>query len=92
MVDDFRLEYQVISLEYVLHKSLEIVAVCHNPWGVLDKEATFKYSTTNFPIGDEKNRLALLIVESVIKNLELPKEKLRKLVIRNGQVFFVCKT
>src|SRR6202035_3546093 len=94
MVDDFRLEYQVIHLEYVLGKLLVIEAVCRNPYAtaLLDKEATFKHTTTKpLPFADEKTRIALLIVESVIKNLELPREKLRKLVIRGGQVFFVCK-
>jgi hypothetical protein len=99
--DDFRLEYQVIALEYIPCKQLTIEVVCLNPYSSWEKEATFKHSTPLSPIqslelikfqtSDPKLKIAASIIDSVIENLKLPKDKLRKLSIRSGQVWFVCK-
>ena len=87
--ENFKLEYQVIILEYVRGKSLKIEAVCFNPFNEYDKEAVFKHSTTNLKIVDEKLKIAFSILDSVIGNLNFNKEKLHKLVIKNNQVFYI---
>lgn len=87
----FKLEYQITSLELIIGKSLKIEAVCLNPSNSFDKEVIFKYSTNNFSSGDSRLDVAFLMIDDVIKNLELDKEKLRKLVIKDHQAFYVCK-
>jgi hypothetical protein len=98
--DDFRLEYHVVVLEYVPCKQLNIEVVCYNPAGTWEKEATFKHSTKlspfqsleliKFQTSDPKLRIAASIISSVIENIKLPKDKLRRLNIKDGKVWFVC--
>jgi hypothetical protein len=88
--DQFRLQYQVINLEYIKGKSLSIVAVCYNPFNSLDKESTLKFSTNNFNIPDKRLDIVMSIIESVIENLKLPKDKLFKLVVKDSQAFYIC--
>jgi hypothetical protein len=86
----FKLQYQVVQLEYVRGKCLSIVAICYNPYNSLDKESTLKYSTSNLNIPDKRLDIAMSMVDDVIKNLELDANKLYKLVIKDSQAFFVC--
>lgn len=89
--ENTRLEYVVVSLEFIRNKSLKIEVVCLNPRS-FDKEATLKYTTTNLSLPDERLNIALSIMDDVIKNLDLPKDKLYKLVVKNHNVFYVCAT
>lgn len=89
MFENFKLEYQVVELEYVKNKYLRIEAVCYNPRNTLDKEATLKYSSNNLKSTDEKFKIAIGMVDRLITNLDLSKEKLFKLVVRNGEVFYL---
>jgi NhaP-type Na+/H+ and K+/H+ antiporter len=91
MHENFKLEYQVVDLEFVRNKSIKIEAVCYNRHASIEKEAVFKHSTNNLNLLDERLKIALSIMDSVIKNLDLPKDKLYKLVVRNHQVFYICK-
>lgn len=91
MYENFKLEYQVIHLEYIKNKLLKVEAVCYNRHNTLDKEAVFKYNSNNLNIQDERLKIALSIMDSIIKNLDLPKENLYKLVVENNQVFYICK-
>jgi NhaP-type Na+/H+ and K+/H+ antiporter len=91
MYEDFRLEYQVVNLEYIKDRSLKIEAVCYNPYNILDKEAIFKHSTNNLNVFDERLKISYSIIDSLIANLDLPKNKLYKLIIRDNQVFYICK-
>lgn len=91
MYENFRLEYQVVHLEYVKDKLLRIEAVCYNPYNVLDKEAIFKHSTNNLNASDERLKISYSIIDSIISNLNLEKEKLYKLIVKNNQVFYLCK-
>jgi len=92
MYENFKLEYQVVHLEYVRNKHLRIEAVCYNPHNTLDKEAVLKYSTNNLKSPDEKLKIALNMVDTLITNLDLSKEKLYKLVVRNREVFYISET
>lgn len=85
----FKLEYQIIYLEFIQDRSLKIDVVCYNPFNEYDKEAILKYSTNNLKSTDERLKIALLIVESAIKNLKLDKNKLFKLVVRNNKIFYL---
>ena len=89
MYEDFKLEYQIVSLEYVHKKCLKIEAICRNSRNALDKEAVFKYSTTNLNHQDERLKISFSIIDSVIKNLNLEKDKVFKLVVKNGEVFYI---
>ena len=89
MYENFRLEYQIVSLEFIHNKSLKIEAVCYNPFNTLDKEAVLKYSTTNLTLPDKRLEIAFLLMDSVIKNLDLTKSKLRKLVIKDHQAYYI---
>jgi len=90
LVETFRLEYQVIALEYIPNKLIAIEAVCLNPYSNYDKELTFKLKTANLKIiGDKKLDIALSIINSVIKEMELTSENLRKLCIRDKKVFYI---
>lgn len=91
MYENFRLEYQVVYLEFIKDKFLKIEAVCYNPYNVLDKEAIFKHSTSNLNAFDERLKISYSIIDSVINNLNLPKDKLYKLIVKNNQVFYLCK-
>lgn len=92
MYENFKLEYQIIHLEYVRNKCLRIEAVCYNPHNTLDKEAVLKYNTNNLKSPDEKLKIALNMVDTLITNLDLPKEKLYKLIVRNREVFHISET
>lgn len=89
-VEDIRLEYQLISLEYIEEKSLVIEAVCLNPHipYPLNKEVIFKYNTTNFNQIDQKCKIALSLLNLIIENLEL--KNVKKLNIKDGRVFYLC--
>ncbi len=87
--EKFKLEYQVVHLEYVRNSSIKIEAVCYNRRNSLDKEATFKYATNNLKSTDEQLIISLSIVDCVIKNLDIPKEKLYKLIVRDCKVFYI---
>lgn len=89
MYENFRLEYQVVYLEYVHKKSLKIEAICLNPFNEYDREATFKYSTNNFNINDERLKISFTIIDSVAKNLNLDMSKLYKLIVKNNKVFYI---
>jgi hypothetical protein len=89
LFESFKLEYQITSLEYVIGKSLIVEAVCYNPFNQHDKEAILKYSTTNLKSSDRKLELVLLMVNNFIDNLKLDKTKVRKLVIRNKEIFYI---
>lgn len=87
---DFRLEYQVIALEYIPNKLISIEAVCLRPSNHhLDKEVIFKLSTKNLFAGDKKLEIAFSIINSVIKEVGLSDAKLHKLCIRDKKVFFI---
>jgi len=92
MYENFKLEYQVVHLEYVRNKYLKLEAVCYNPHNTLDKEAVLKYNTNNLNSPDEKLKIALHMLDSIIAKLELPKEKLYKLVVRNLEVYYISET
>lgn len=89
--ESYKFEYQVIHLEFIRNKHLELEIVCYNKHNTLDKESTLKYNTNNFNSADEKLKIALSIMDSVIKNLNLEKEKLYKLVVRNREVFYLSE-
>lgn len=91
MYEDFKLEYQVVHLEFVRKKFLKLEVVCYNPYNTLDKEAVLKYHTTNLNSSDEKLKVVLSVVDSIIKNLNLEKENLYKLVVRNHEIFYLVK-
>lgn len=90
--DNFKLEYQVVSLEFVRNKFIKIEAICYDPYSKhFDKELTLKYHTTNLKTSDNKLKIVWSIIDSLIKNLELPKENLYKLVVKNKQIFYILK-
>lgn len=90
--DNFKLEYQIVSLEFVRNTSIKIEAICYDPYSKhLDKELTLKYNTNNLNSSDNKLKIVLSIIDSLIKNLDLPKENLYKLVVKNKQVFYIIK-
>lgn len=88
LIEDFRLEYKIVSLTYIYNKSLHIEAICHNHLHPYDKEAVFMYHTTSFSPGDKKLQIALLIINSIIKDLDIPKN-ITKLSVANGKVFYL---
>lgn len=87
--EDFTLEYVVISLEYIRNKSIKIEAVCHNRHNSFDKEAVFKHSTNNLNMLDDKLNITYSIMDSLIKNIGLQKDKVYKLIVKNGNVFYL---
>jgi hypothetical protein len=87
--ENFKLEYQIVRLEYVHKKCLKIEAICLNPRNSLDKEVVFKYSTNNLNVQSEKLKISFSIIDSLIKNLDLQKDKIYKLVVKNGGVFYI---
>jgi hypothetical protein len=88
LYDNFKLEYQVVALEYICGKSINIEVVCYNPYS-FDKEATLKFTTTNLNVPDRKLDISLLIINSLIKNLKLDPKTLRKLTIRDHKIFYI---
>jgi hypothetical protein len=88
--NDIKLEYHIQALDYVVGKQLIIECVCLNPYNHLDNEMVFKFATTNSKSLDEKGNVAMSIIHSLIKSLGLDSDKLRKLSVRERQVFFVC--
>lgn len=91
LYEDFKLEYQVINLEFIHNKLLKIEVVCINPYNSFEREATLKYSTDNLLSNpDERLKISYSIMNSVIKNFKLSKDKLRKLNIKDGKVFYIC--
>ena len=89
LYENFNLEYQITYLEFIRDKSISIEAVCYNPIATIYKEIILKYSTTNLNSPDEQLKLSLLMVDSIIKNLALDKNKLYKLIIKDNNIFFV---
>jgi hypothetical protein len=88
LFENFKLEYQITSLEYICGKSVKIEAVCYNPYS-FDKEAILKYTSNNLKVPDRKLDIALLIINSLIKNIKLDANKLRKLTIKDSKIFFI---
>jgi hypothetical protein len=88
LIEDFRLEYKVINLTYIYNRFLHIEAICHNHLHPYDKEAVFRYNTTLFSSNDKKLKIALLIIDSIIKDLDIP-SNITKLSIVNGKVFYI---
>ena len=88
---EFRLEFQVVELEYVFNKSLKINAICFNPFHQYEKEAVLNHCSSNLGNGDERTKISLLIIDALIKKLNLDKNQLRKLVIKNNKAFFILK-
>lgn len=89
--DNFKLEYQIVSLEFIRDKSLTIEAICYNKKSKhIDKEMILKYRSSNLSTPDGKQKIVLSILFSLMKNLNLQKEKLHKLVVRNNQVYYIC--
>ena len=86
--NEYKLQYQIVSLEYVANKSLKIEAICYNKRS-FDKEAVFKYSTNNFRLFDERLEVSLTIVDSLIENLKLDKSKLKKLTVIGGEIYYI---
>ena len=93
LIDDkWRIEYQIIALEYIPNKLIRIEAVCLHPTQRFDRELVFKLETENLFINDKRLEIAFSIINSTIKNIELPeKSKLHKLIIRNREVFYLCE-
>lgn len=91
MYENFKLEYQVVYLEFIRKKSLKIETICINPNNTLDKEVVLKYSTNNLSTPDEQLKIAYSIMDSVIQNLNLSRDKLFKLIVKNHQIFYVYK-
>lgn len=87
--EDFRLEYQIEYLEIIFKRSLKIQAVCYNPYNLYDREAIFKYSTNNLSSNDIRLKIAMSMIESLIKDLRLDKNKLYKFIVKNKQVFYI---
>jgi hypothetical protein len=85
--ENFKLQYQIVHLEFIKGKFLQIEAICYNPYAY-DKEAIFKYCTRNFAISDEKFKIAISLLNSVIDNLELPSIPFR-LIVKNHQVYYL---
>lgn len=88
IVEDFKLEYLILSLTYIDKKYLHIEAVCHNPAHLLDKEAVFKYTTSVFNHSDKKLMIAMSIINDIILKLNITK-KVFKLIINDGKIFYL---
>ena len=86
--NEYKLEYQIVSLEYITNRSLKIEAICYNKRS-FDKEAVFKYSTNNFRLFDERLEISLTIVNSLVENLKVDKAKLKKLTVIDGQIYYI---
>lgn len=86
-----RFEFRVSNLEFVRGKSLIIEAVCYNPSLEYpnNKERILKYETTNFFLKDEQLKIAMAIINSIVKRSKLPKNRLYKLCVKNNKVFFI---
>lgn len=91
MYEKFKLEFQIVYLEYIYNKSIKIEAVCYNRKNSINKEEIFKYSTNNLNSSDERMKVSLSILDSVIKNLDLEKDNLYKLNVKNNEVFYIHK-
>lgn len=89
LVDDVRLEYQVIALEYIPGKLIAIEAICLNQF---HREAVFRLNTKNLVFPDKKTEIAFSIISSVIGDIGLDSTKLRKLCIRDKKVFYIATT
>lgn len=90
IVEQFKLQYQIVNLQYIVGKSISIEAVAYNPYSSPDKEAVLKFSTTNLNSPDKRLDIAMSMVDDVIANLGLDADKLRKLIVRDSQAFWVC--
>jgi hypothetical protein len=86
IVDNVRLEFQVIALEYIPGKFIAIEAICLNQF---HREAVFKLITKNLLFPDKKTEIAFSIINSVIKEVELDSNSLHKLCIRDKKVFYI---
>lgn len=86
-----KFEFRVLNLEFVRGKYLTIEAICYNP--NLDypnnKEKTIKYNTANLSVQEEELNIAMVIVNTIIKKCNLPREQLHKLCVRNNEVFWI---
>jgi hypothetical protein len=89
--ENLRLEYSIVELCYVAGRSLALEAICLNPFSGSAKEATFKIDVKHLNSGDEKLSIAMSILTSFIKELELPGE-VYKLRVHKNKVYFICST
>jgi hypothetical protein len=86
-----RFEFRVLNLEFVRGKSLKIEAICYNPSLEYpnNKEKTLIYQTTNFSIQDEKLKVAMAIINAIVKKTKLPKNQLYKLCVKDSKIFYI---
>lgn len=90
--EDFNLEYRIVSFTYIYKQFLSIEAICYNPSPSYHKEAVFKYSTTNLNSNDERLKVARLIMDTIIHDLDIPADNVYKLVVKNDEVFYLHST
>jgi hypothetical protein len=86
-----RFEFRVLNLEFIRGKSLIIEAVCYNPSLEYphNKEKILRYKTNNFFLPDEELKIAMAIINSIVKKSKLPKNKLYKLCVKDSKIFFI---
>jgi hypothetical protein len=88
-----RFKFRVVSLEFIRGKRLDIEAICFAPNLTYpnNKEHIFKYSTTAFNVQDEQLKVALTIINAVVKKAKLNKGTLHKLTIKNDNIFWLVE-
>jgi hypothetical protein len=86
-----RFEFRVLNLEFVRGKSLLIEAVCYNPSLEYphNKEKTLTYATNNFFVEHEELKIAMAIINAIVKKSKLPKNRLYKLCVKDSKIFFI---
>ena len=89
---EFKMEFQILNLDFVKDKSLSIAAVCYHPTSAKNKEVLFHFNTLNtkYPT-DEQSAIAFIIMNLTIERLKLNKENLYRLSIKNKDVYFLSK-
>lgn len=91
---EFKMEFQILNLEFIKGKNLYIEAICYHPTSAKNKEVLFQYNTSNTescsPL-DEKSAIALMIINLTIDKLKLNKNNLYKLSIKNKDVYHISK-
>lgn len=87
--EDYRLKYQIIDLEFIKNKFFKIEVVCFSRFNEFDREAIFKYSTSNLNSSDERLKVAMSIFDSIIKNIKLEKNNIYKLCVRDKKIYYI---